>query len=257
MPNTIRTIEKEAFYGCSSLKAIYIPDGIEKIPSFAFAFCKSLENINFPSSLTTISDDAFHECTSLKSLAFNEGLTYIGTQAFYGCNGIVDIKLPSTLTQIGGWAFNSAKITSISLPANLSKIGSYAFQHCPLVEVTCLNRNVPTFETNIFANDVYLNGVLYVPSDLVEDFIQKTPWSDFFNVRGIEVSAAFETIGDGSDLFELHNGCLHINGDSKQPVTVYGLDGKLIYRGNERDIKLNSIKAAIVQYSGKSYKVLL
>lgn len=57
----IKTICKEAFSFCDSLKKVVINEGVEMIQGRAFAFCSELETIELPRSIIRIENDAFEE----------------------------------------------------------------------------------------------------------------------------------------------------------------------------------------------------
>ncbi len=66
IPNTI----DRAFYNCTSLINITIPESVTSIGGSAFYNCTSLININIPDSVTSIGDGAFRYCNNLTSLKF-------------------------------------------------------------------------------------------------------------------------------------------------------------------------------------------
>ncbi|MFI3239233.1 MAG: leucine-rich repeat domain-containing protein, partial [Bacteroidales bacterium] len=77
LPNTVTDAEREytvtsigfdAFYYCSSLTSIDLPDNLTEIGSWAFAVCTSLTAIDLPDSLTEIGTCGFRSCTSLTTI---------------------------------------------------------------------------------------------------------------------------------------------------------------------------------------------
>lgn len=52
LPNSVKTIESEAFSGCTSLKSVVIPNSVEYINSEAFKDCSSLTSIELPNSFS-------------------------------------------------------------------------------------------------------------------------------------------------------------------------------------------------------------
>ena len=62
--NTYRvtSIGGYAFYGCSSLTSITIPEGVTSIGSYAFFGCSSLTSITIPEGVTSIGRSAFDGC---------------------------------------------------------------------------------------------------------------------------------------------------------------------------------------------------
>ena len=92
-------IEAKAFYFCSKLFEITIPEGIASIGDRAFAYCRSLKNITLPGSLISIGDFAFYDCSGLNSITIPESVARIGNSAFQGCDGLHDIYYSGTQAQ--------------------------------------------------------------------------------------------------------------------------------------------------------------
>lgn len=62
-----------AFYGCSLLKEVILPETVETIEEYAFSSCTTLEEITIPASVTNIAANAFEECTALKTIKGTKG----------------------------------------------------------------------------------------------------------------------------------------------------------------------------------------
>ena len=88
IPNSVTTIGNSAFYGCSSLTSITIPNSVTTIGEWAFCRCSSLTSITIPNSVTTIGHSVFRLCSGLTSITIPNSVTTIGDYAFYGCNGL-------------------------------------------------------------------------------------------------------------------------------------------------------------------------
>ena len=79
----ITLLNRKTFQGCTSLKSIALPESIETIEYNAFIDCTSLEEIVIPDKVTTIGDGAFAFCTSLKYITLGSGVKSIGEHGFY------------------------------------------------------------------------------------------------------------------------------------------------------------------------------
>ena len=106
----VTSIGNGAFYGCSSLKNIKIPEGVTSIGWGAFDGCSSLTSIKIPESVTSIGDWAFFGCSSLKSIKIPESVTSIGYRAFDGCNNLdVVIDNKKKNIRVGKYTFDGCK----------------------------------------------------------------------------------------------------------------------------------------------------
>ena len=111
---SVTSIGDSAFFGCSSLTSIVIPDSVTSIGGDAFYGCSSLTGITIPDSVTSIGSFAFSGCSSLTGITIPDSVTSIGSQAFYGCSSLTSIAIPDSVTSIGGFAFyGCSSLTSI------------------------------------------------------------------------------------------------------------------------------------------------
>ena len=66
----VTTIGDGAFYGCTILSSITIPDSVTSIGDRAFYMCTNLKSITIPNSVTSIGDKVFDGCTNLPASPF-------------------------------------------------------------------------------------------------------------------------------------------------------------------------------------------
>lgn len=121
-------------------KNIEVPSTIEfenevytvtKIAEKAFYKCTEIETIKLPNTIKEIGSNAFYFSTKLKSITLQEGIKTINSGAFGCCISLKEIKLPSTVKSIGTNAFIDCKLlTRINIPGDCEFIGNDAFSWC-------------------------------------------------------------------------------------------------------------------------------
>ena len=84
-------IKNWAFYYCTSLKSVVIPDSVKSIGHQAFSWCKNLASISIPDSVIGIREDAFSYCSSLESIVIPDSIKRIGRCAFIRCSSLTSI----------------------------------------------------------------------------------------------------------------------------------------------------------------------
>ena len=126
-------IGNRAFYGCTSLTSITIPDSVTSIGDSAFSNCPALTNVTIGNSVTSIGICAFIGCSALTNITIPDSVTSIGEGAFSHCSSLTSINIPYGVTNIADYAFeNCTSLTSIYIPDSVTNIGNYAFKNCPL-----------------------------------------------------------------------------------------------------------------------------
>ena len=178
---SVTSIGDYAFFECSSLTSVTIPNGVTSIGDNTFFDCSSLTSVTIPNSVTSIADEAFYGCSSLTSVTINSdaivnkdysiadnlktifgsqvtkyiiGPTVkgIGSFAFQGCLGLSSVTIPNSVTSIGDYAFGDcSKLSSV----HISDIAAWC-------QISFGNTSANPL---IYAHNLYLNG------DIVTDLV--------------------------------------------------------------------------------------
>lgn len=134
--------------GNTNLKTIVIPDSIKTIERYAFKGCTALEEVEFPSGIT-IEKEAFNGCKSLKSIKF-KGNVSLDSGVFKDCENISgELVFPDEVRFEGNeFSFeNCNNITSVVFSGDYKRFGSfgslgrYAFKNCISLESVVFNKD--------------------------------------------------------------------------------------------------------------------
>ncbi len=114
LPETIKVVGDEAFNACTRIESINLPN-IEKVSYYMLANCSSLKEFTIGDDVVEIAERAFLNCTSLEKINSDIAGTFIvpshvrslGYNMFGGCILLKDLTLPSINTYKFGWLFGT------------------------------------------------------------------------------------------------------------------------------------------------------
>ena len=205
-----------AFYGCTALKSVAIPDGITRIGDATFYLCSSLAGVTIPDSVTSIGREAFVGCASLADvtipasvkdigyLAFiysaltnvtiQEGVENIGIGAFAICPSLASVTIPSSVAHIGAEAFTSCNsLANVTIQEGVKSIGIQAFYGCPsLASVT-----IPSSVVQI--GDMAFGGCASLANVTIQEGVKSIGYGAFgdcTSLIGLTIPASIASIGD-------------------------------------------------------------
>ena len=165
MPPTLDEIEDSAFFKCSSLTEITIPEGVTKIGTNAFYGCSQLTSITIPSTIKNM-DTAFPSNPKLSQVTLTNGIYRISSSAFKDCTGLTEIKIPTSVYEICSDAFNGCTgLTSVTLEKGINIINRNAFKDCTKLNDVKYNGHKTDWENvrvNIAGNDTLTSRVQYL-----------------------------------------------------------------------------------------------
>lgn len=176
IPNSVTSIDLQAFYGCRKLKSVTILDGVTSIGESAFNDCQSLTSVVIPNSVTSIGEYAFNGCTNIESATISNSVTSISSGVFNGCKNLKSVTIPQSVTTIGGSAFSNCGFGSVVIPSSVTSIGEWAFAHCSFLwKIISLNPVPPHIDSSTFKYTI-AGSCVYVPKNYLEDYKNDEEW---------------------------------------------------------------------------------
>lgn len=155
---TVTGIGKWAFYCCSDLTEVTIPQSVTSIGERAFAACRNLDSVTIKDAATSIGNRAFTECPLTTTLSLGKKITTIDDYAFYYCIELESVTIPQSVTSIGNDAFGQCHdLQSLTIKDAATSIGHRAFLGCTSLETISLGENIKTIGYHAFNSCTSIN----------------------------------------------------------------------------------------------------
>ena len=186
----------KAFYNCTKLQTVSIPDTVTSIGSYAFYNCSVLTGIDLPDDITAIWSHTFYGCKKLTKITIPQTVVQVGMNAFQLCSGLtrVDISdlgawcaidfennyanplmyakrlylngvqitrldIPQGTEKICSYAFYNGSFTSVSIPDSVAELEAYAFQNCTGLTEVVVPESVSTMGSGVFSGCSALKAI--------------------------------------------------------------------------------------------------
>ncbi len=190
----VTSIGSYAFYYCTGLTSIEIPNSVTSIGEQAFCYCTGLTSIEIGNSVTSIGDDAFYECRGLTSIKIPNSVTSIGEQAFCNCRGLTSIEIPNSVTSIGESAFfHCTGLTSVTIGNSVTSIGDYAFYRCTELKSIEIPNSVTSIGDDAFYECRGLTSIK-IPNSVTS--IGSYAFEDCTGLTSATIGNSVKSIGD-------------------------------------------------------------
>ena len=160
IPNSVMSIGESAFSRCSKLTSVTIPNSVTSIGERAFYSCEKLTSIIIPNSVTSIGEKAFEKCSNLTSITIPNSVTSIGDAAFFGCSNLTSVTISNSVMSIGWCAFFlCSNLTNITIPNSVTSIGGRAFNLCKNLTSITIPNSVTSIGVEAFENCSNLTSI--------------------------------------------------------------------------------------------------
>ena len=155
IPNSVTSIGSSAFWGCFALTSVTIPNKVTSIGRSAFNGCRSMTSVNIPNGVTTIPEDTFGGCSSLKSITIPNSVKSIGDHAFSSCSSLSSVTIGNSVTSIGEETFfYCSNLKSVKIPNSVTSIKDKAFAGCSALSSMIVEKNNPKYDSRNNCNAI-------------------------------------------------------------------------------------------------------
>ncbi|HUM83962.1 MAG TPA: leucine-rich repeat domain-containing protein, partial [Lachnospiraceae bacterium] len=229
IPDSVSSIEEDAFFNCSKLMSVNIPDSVTSIGNGAFDSCTSLISIFLPDSVSNLGKFVFSNCSRLGSIDVSESnpdYSSINGILFTKNSGILKIcpagldvgnySIPESVNTIEDYAFiQCKKLTAINIPATVKKVGIDAFNGCSGLTTVAIPDSLTAVSNGMFDGCTGLTSVT-LPDSITS--ITARAFCDCSSLASITIPASVSFIGGRA-----FDGCSSlISIDIPEQVTAIG-----------------------------------
>ena len=197
IPNSVTSIGTDAFYGTAWYNNQ--PDGLVYVGKVAYGYKGNMPNnttIVLEEGTLGIAGDAFYKCSGLISITMPSSLISIGRSAFYGCSSLKSITIPNSVTSIGDDAFSKCTgLISIIIPSSVTSIGDYAFEGCTSLTSIEIPNSVTSIGEYAFAGCSGLTSI-EIPNSVTS--IGYYAFQYCTGLTSITIPNSVTSIGDGA-----------------------------------------------------------
>ena len=235
-------ISGKAFYGCSSLTSIEIPNSVTSIGDHAFFGCIGLTSVTIPNSVTSIGWYVFSGCSGLTSIEIPNSVTNIGGVAFYGCTALTSITIPNSVTTIGIRAFSGCSgLNALTIPSSISDIGQSAFSGCSGLSSIKVDERNPKYDSRNNCNAIIekvSNSLITgcknttIPNNVTS--IGDGAFEDCSSLTSIEIPNSVTSIGSSA-----FDGCTGLTSVTI-PNSVTSIASETFYNTNLRSVTIGT-----------------
>lgn len=173
-PQSVTTIEEEAFWHMTSLKRVQWSENIKAIGARAFYDCNSLGFDKLPDSIERIEQSAFSYCNNIFSLTLPQNLKWIGSNAFMGCSSITTCTLRSPNLSVARYVFckdygYNTSLTDVIIGSEVEAVpDEFVYECYGINTVTFENRpNEKPIDLGDYCFNLYPKTIINCPKNMV------------------------------------------------------------------------------------------
>ena len=195
IPNSVKTIEREAFEEATSLTVISFPENLESIKESAFKGCTSLKEISIPDSVKKIENEAYSNCTSLEKVKLSNTIQTINSAAFRWCTSLKQIKIPASLEETAmaydyTGPFSGSGLESVEFEKGTTKITQRILKGCKKVKTINIPSSVTVIEQEAF------NGCEALKEIYLPESVRKIGDEAFYGCTSLQYTTLGNNIED-------------------------------------------------------------
>ena len=184
IPATVKEIGYMAFYDCSSLKTVNLPNSNINISAYAFDDTPFMYDMKGDSDIVIINNILFRADNVKGNYTIPDGVISIAGAAFRYSGDVTSVTIPSSVKILSDYAFENNfgeldSLKTVTVKGSITEIGYHCFKDCKNLENVDIPNSLQEIKAYAFSGCEKFSKAISIPASAIR------VWNNAFENSGI------------------------------------------------------------------------